>query len=1077
MKTGFRRLINRAVNNIFYNPKDALAANEKLQEEAKKYEELDKKFVEGGITPKERRQHAAIGSSINANPYYQDLSDFYPKPQPQGHGEEQPQVSVSNVAAGNKKLQKLGIGDGQVMPAGPQVPQETQSVKNQDFLKEHKKPITISEGKETYAYHFPAKEGQETVVFFHANTVTADQTFLQHVQQARQAGKGIICLEYFSYTRDGIAEGRPSEESISQDITGLITYLKENNIDHVTIAGASLGAAAAIEMAHQCQKRGSGVTCDALVLDSPFTNAQEAVDSNLKKYIPVKALRTLLTDAVEDRWNNAVMVRTLKDIPIVTLSPQTDTIVPISQHEGIVRSAKEWRKEKNGEPEDFDKGTVRLVKYDGGHASAGAEGIWGEGLTQVNEIREERLAAKDKELDALEARVRQQERKLRKEQVEVKDRELRAMEERLNAQEEKLNKQEQAWLRGATGKTRPSRPAPKPPSAQGVEFGDDEAGRDAAREREEMHDRIAHRASMSEEEKAKYRDERDALLRKQVLAEERRESKENWGGISGRTIVIPPLPEHGSNVVDAEDLVIPGGKGAEENEAPTEKTPRWRPSRKPPLPPVSQAEGNAVAEAAPQRPKRPKNVGDAPKGFRPEQVAEILREAKEANSINQRPPLPPIPQAAENVVAPLQGGANEKRRKPTWAEKGKDKENASGEEKSQGKEGKGRSYEESLRQAFEGKPLEAKALSEVLDGFYKAPKGEALVGTQALADELRDQQKAVVNQVTKVPGLIKSIDGLVEQLTAAIPNTMNQIGIVYSEKRDDQGAKTRERVGFYQPFPVEFGVRTKSGLKEGGEKGQDVIIGAEKGMQAFTEQTEAIAPILLKSPDQVKGIAEHYIEKDWASLSENDVTQLFANDSFRQELGVLAREKFETVKAFAHSPYGRVWKENAPEKALSVCQGGVEIGVEGVAHDVEELEFLVVAKQKGLKENANLQQEAKKAVQPLQKALNKAASEPHIKKNKFGSVSKFFSTLPGRGKPKEEESRLEQSGEGEYTGQERRQEENKAVRDGVDKGWFSKLSVRGRNLFGSHHRNEIDKPAPTPNNDKSPNGSGKGVGY
>ena len=140
-----------------------------------------------------------------------------------------------------------------------------------------------SEAGEVVALHFPAAEGEPTVVVFHGNgEEMADVE--DWAWQLHSHGLGALAVEYPGY---GLAKaaGAPSEEGCYQAAEVALAHLKEKlgvPPERTILSGHSLGSAVAAEMA----LRGRGAR---LVLFSPISSIDDEA-RGLFPFLPVGLL-------------------------------------------------------------------------------------------------------------------------------------------------------------------------------------------------------------------------------------------------------------------------------------------------------------------------------------------------------------------------------------------------------------------------------------------------------------------------------------------------------------------------------------------------------------------------------------------------------------------------------------------------------------------------------------------------------------------------------------------------------------------------------------------------------------------
>ena len=167
-------------------------------------------------------------------------------------------------------------------------------------------------GRRVHTVHFPAREGEPTVVVFHGNGETlADNVPLLEVL-ARE-GLGAYGVEYPGY---GPASSySPSEGALYEDAQAALDHLERQRgvaRGQVVLMGRSLGTGVAVEMA----RRGYG---GRMILVSPFTSMPD-VATRLFPYLLPRLL-------VRDRFDSLDKVPQI-GIPTLVIHGSKDELVP-----------------------------------------------------------------------------------------------------------------------------------------------------------------------------------------------------------------------------------------------------------------------------------------------------------------------------------------------------------------------------------------------------------------------------------------------------------------------------------------------------------------------------------------------------------------------------------------------------------------------------------------------------------------------------------------------------------------------------------------------------------------------------
>ena len=161
-----------------------------------------------------------------------------------------------------------------------------------------------------------------TILFFYGNGMCmADMDSERH--HLRELGANVIFPDYTGY---GMSGGKPSEQGVYQTAEAAYQYiLSRNDIDKSRIfpMGWSLGAAAAVELAHQHQVAG-------LITVSAFTSIRAAAH-HLAPLLPTSLI-------IRYRFDNE---QKLHDIhcPVLIIHGRRDQIVPFEMSEKLKAAA------------------------------------------------------------------------------------------------------------------------------------------------------------------------------------------------------------------------------------------------------------------------------------------------------------------------------------------------------------------------------------------------------------------------------------------------------------------------------------------------------------------------------------------------------------------------------------------------------------------------------------------------------------------------------------------------------------------------------------------------------------------
>jgi pimeloyl-ACP methyl ester carboxylesterase len=179
------------------------------------------------------------------------------------------------------------------------------------------------------AVYFPAREGENTLVFFHGNGDQIGGTAAHLGARLNSAdGLGFLGIEYPGYT---IAPGAPSEAACVDAAVEMIEHLlaaapggQGVPPERVVLFGQSIGCAVALHLA----ARGFG---QRILLLSPFTSLHDVASAAFPIVRP--ALR-LLPFLLRDTFDNRAKARALR-MPALVIHGKTDEIVPFEQGKAL----------------------------------------------------------------------------------------------------------------------------------------------------------------------------------------------------------------------------------------------------------------------------------------------------------------------------------------------------------------------------------------------------------------------------------------------------------------------------------------------------------------------------------------------------------------------------------------------------------------------------------------------------------------------------------------------------------------------------------------------------------------------
>lgn len=154
---------------------------------------------------------------------------------------------------------------------------------------------------------------QCTLLFFHGNAGNIGDRLGRIELFFHMGFKNIFIVDYRGYGR---SQGRPSEEGIYKDALAAYDYLlTRSDVDreHIIVYGASLGGAAAVDLA---SKRRLG----ALIVDSSFTNAADMA----KIYYPF-----IPAFLIQTKLDSLAKIKSIA-VPKLFIHSLDDETVPIS---------------------------------------------------------------------------------------------------------------------------------------------------------------------------------------------------------------------------------------------------------------------------------------------------------------------------------------------------------------------------------------------------------------------------------------------------------------------------------------------------------------------------------------------------------------------------------------------------------------------------------------------------------------------------------------------------------------------------------------------------------------------------
>jgi uncharacterized protein len=180
--------------------------------------------------------------------------------------------------------------------------------------------IATDDGERLHGWWVPAQAATAgQMLLCHGNGGNLSDR-VPHIAHLTAAGFDVLAFDYRGYGR---SSGRPSEPGTYRDARAARRALLERvEPDRVLYLGESLGAAVALELAHEHPPAG-------LILQSPFTSIRDM--ARLHYPIVPRAL-------VPDAYPSLRLVREL-DVPLLVLHGERDDIVPLFHGEELYEAA------------------------------------------------------------------------------------------------------------------------------------------------------------------------------------------------------------------------------------------------------------------------------------------------------------------------------------------------------------------------------------------------------------------------------------------------------------------------------------------------------------------------------------------------------------------------------------------------------------------------------------------------------------------------------------------------------------------------------------------------------------------
>ncbi len=183
--------------------------------------------------------------------------------------------------------------------------------------------LKTDDGLEISAWFVPAENAKGVIIFCHGNAGNISHR-LDTLRIYHNLGFSVLLFDYRGYGR---SEGKPSEAGTYSDARAAWDYLvKKRNVEpgRITIAGRSLGAAIAAQLASETQPR-------ALILESAFTSVPDMA-AKLYPFLPVRWLSRF-------SYNTLAIIAQI-ECPVLVIHSKDDDLVPFAHGEELFDAAR-----------------------------------------------------------------------------------------------------------------------------------------------------------------------------------------------------------------------------------------------------------------------------------------------------------------------------------------------------------------------------------------------------------------------------------------------------------------------------------------------------------------------------------------------------------------------------------------------------------------------------------------------------------------------------------------------------------------------------------------------------------------
>jgi pimeloyl-ACP methyl ester carboxylesterase len=211
--------------------------------------------------------------------------------------------------------------------------------------------VNTPDGETIVLWHWPAKPGMPTILFFHGN---GGEMSGRRDRMAFYQSQGFGAL-FVSYRGYGASTGKISEQGFMTDAFTAYEFLRQRGVspEKIVVVGESLGSGVAVQLSAQRPVA-------ALVLEAPFTAAVD-VAADIYPWLPVGML-------MKDQYPSRDFIGKVK-APLLILHGDADRVIPVAQGRRLFEMA--------NEPKEL------VILAGEGHDAIGSPAVWARGLEHV----------------------------------------------------------------------------------------------------------------------------------------------------------------------------------------------------------------------------------------------------------------------------------------------------------------------------------------------------------------------------------------------------------------------------------------------------------------------------------------------------------------------------------------------------------------------------------------------------------------------------------------------------------------------------------------------------------------------